>query len=478
MASTVESEKGASDKGIARPDVAPPPVHADASSMIGNTPILEFKKVDAGPCRLFGKLEQYNPAGSIKDRIAYTLVEGAEREGKIKPGGTLVEATSGNTGVGLALVAALKGYRTVIVIPDKMSQEKIQHLRAFGAEVIVTRSDVPPQHPENYQTMARRIAEETENAFYIHQHGNMHNPRAHLERTGPEIWQQMGHDLDAVVLGVGTGGTLTGLGRYFGEVKPDIDIVLADPVGSILVDYIETGELTEPGAWLVEGIGEDDLPPIGDLSLVDVAYRISDAESFEAARDLVQKEGVLGGSSTGTLMAGALKYCREQERPKRVVVIIPDRGDKYLSKMYNDYWMLDQGFIDREEEGNLCDLIARRHEEHEDFTVSPDDTLLAAYGRMKLYNVSQLPVFEEYGIVGIIDEMDLLQAVFGHEQEFQRPVHEVMSTRLKTLQCSAPLEDLVALLRGGYVALIFQGETYRGLVTHIDLLNYLRRRAQ
>jgi len=453
-------------------------VYSDALAMIGDTPMLEFKTLDTGPCRLFGKLEFFNPGGSIKDRIAMTMVEGAEREGKIRPGGTLVEATSGNTGVGLALVAALKGYRMVIVIPDKMSQEKIQHLRAFGAEVIVTRSDVPPDHPENYQTMARRIAEETENAIYFFQHGNMHNPRAHLENTGPEIWAQMEGDLDAVVVGVGTGGTLTGLGRYLRGVKPDIDIVLADPEGSILVDYIETGELVEPGAWLVEGIGEDDLPPIGDLDLVDAAYRISDAESFEIARDLVRREGVLGGSSTGTLVAAALRYCREQTAPKRVVVIIPDPGDKYLSKMYNDYWMLDQGFIARPQEGNLCDLIARHHEDHEDFTVAPDDTLLTAYGRMKLYNVSQLPIFEDGSIVGIIDEMDLLQTVYGSEDKFSRPVRDAMSTRLETLQCSAPLEDLVDLLRAGYVALIFQGETYRGLVTRIDLLNFLRRRAR
>jgi len=453
------------------------PVHADALSMIGGTPMLEFKNLDTWPCRLFGKLEQYNPGGSIKDRIAWTLVEGAERDGKISPGGTLVEATSGNTGVGLALVAALKGYRMVIVIPDKMSQEKIQHMRAFGAEVIVTRSDVGPGHSQYYQTMAKRIAEETENAFYVHQHGNMDNPRAHEEHTGPEIWAQMDRDVDAVVVGVGTAGTLTGLGRYLRQVNADIDIVLADPEGSILVDYVETGETVDAGSWLVEGIGEDDLPPIGDMSLITAAYRVSDADSFAAARDLVKKEGVLGGSSTGTLLAAALRYCKAQTTPKRVVVIVPDRGDKYLSKMYNDYWMLDQGFIKRPLENNLCDLIARRHDEHEDFTVAPDDSLLTAHGRMKLYNVSQLPVFDGNQVVGIVDEMDLLRGVFGQVQEFAHPVREVMSTRLKTLQCNAPLDELVALLKDGYVALIFQGVDYRGLVTRIDLLNYLRRRA-
>jgi len=444
--------------------------------MIGNTPMIEFRNLDAGPCRLFAKLEACNPGGSIKDRIALSMIEGAEREGRIAPGGTLVEATSGNTGVGLALVAARKGYRVIIAIPDKMSREKIAHLRAFGAQVLVTRSDVEPGHPEHYQTKAARIAREMDNAFYVNQHNNPHNPRAHEEGTGPEIWAQMGHDLDAVVCGVGTGGTLTGVGRFLRRVAPEVEMVLADPEGSILVDYLESGELSEAGAWLVEGIGEDVLPPIGDLSLVDQGFTISDGESLRTAREVFRKEGIMGGSSTGTLVAAALRYCRAQENPKRVVTLVPDGGDKYISKMYNDDWMVDQGFVERQTFGDLRDLIARRHEDRADFTVTASETLLTAYGRMKLYEVSQLPVVEGDRVVGLIDESDILLAVYGAEENFSQAVGEAMSTRLETVSSSTPLTDLLPVFDHDRVPLIVDGGQYHGLVTRIDLLNFLRRK--
>ncbi len=449
---------------------------ANVLELIGNTPMVELRNLDTGPCRLFVKLENLNPGGSIKDRIAVTMIEGAEAEGRIRPGGTLVEATSGNTGLGLALVAAQKGYRLIIVIPDKMSQEKIFHLRAFAAEVRVTRSDVGPDHPEHYQVMAARIAEETENAYYINQHANPHNPRAHEEGTGPEIWAQMEGDLDAVVVGVGTAGTLTGVGRYLRRVAPHVEMVLADPEGSILADYVTTGELREAGAWLVEGIGEDVLPPIGDMSLVSEAIKVSDAESFHVAREVMLKEGIMGGSSTGTLIAAALRYCRAQSRPKRVVTFVPDSGNKYLSKMYNDYWMIDQGFIERETFGDLRDLIARRHEDRADITVTPSDSLLTAYSRMKLYDISQLPVIEDDRVVGLVDESDILLAVYEHEDRFAEPVAEAMAKNLKTVESSAPLSEVVRILEDGYVPLVVDGGRYHGLVTRIDLLNYLRRR--
>jgi cystathionine beta-synthase len=450
--------------------------YGNVLDMIGNTPMVEFRNLDAGPCRLFAKLEAYNPGGSIKDRIALSMIEGAEREGRIDPGGTLVEATSGNTGVGLALVAARKGYRVIIVIPDKMSREKIAHLRAFGAQVLVTRSDVEPGHPEHYQTKAARIAAEMDNAFYVNQHNNPHNPRAHEEGTAPEIWEQMGHDLDAVVCGVGTGGTLTGMGRFLQRVAPEVEIVLADPEGSILVEYIESGRLAEAGAWLIEGIGEDVLPPIGDLSLLSQGFTISDAESLHTAREVFRKEGIMGGSSTGTLVAAALKYCRQQDRPKRVVTFVPDSGDKYLSKMYNDYWMVDQGFVERETFGDLRDLIARRHEERSDFTVTASDSLLTAYGRMKLYDVSQLPVVEGDRVMGLIDESDILLAVYGAEENFSQPVAEAMSTRLETVSSSTALRDLLPVFENDHVPLIVDGDQYHGLVTRIDFLNFLRRK--
>src|SRR4026209_1726739 len=315
-------------------------------SLIGDTPLVEITRMDTGPCQLFVKLESQNPTGSIKDRVALAMIEAAEQEGKLRPGGTVIEATAGNTGLGLALVAGAKGYRVLLVIPDKMSQEKISHVRALGADVRITRSDVTRGHPEYYQDVAARLAEQIPGSFYVNQFGNPANPLAHERTTGPEIWEQMRHDVDAVVVGVGSGGTLTGLGRFFNRVKPrrGIEMVLADPTGSILYEYVKSGKLVESGSWAVEGIGEDFIPDIADMSLVTEAFEIDDEESFAAARDLLRKEGIFGGSCTGTLLAGALRYCREQTKPKRVVTFVCDSGNKYLSKMFNDVWMTEQGF--------------------------------------------------------------------------------------------------------------------------------------
>src|SRR2546429_7767764 len=287
-------------------------------SLIGDTPLVEVTRIDTGPCHLFLKLENQNPTGSIKDRIALSMIEAAEREGHLMPGGTIIEATAGNTGLGLALVAGAKGYRVVLVIPDKVSEEKISHVKALGAEVRIARSDVTRGHPEYYQDMAARLAGEIPGAFYVNQFGNPANPIAHERTTGPEIWEQMRHDVDAVVVGVGSGGTLTGLGRFFNRVKPrrGIEMVLADPTGSVLYEYVKTGKLVEAGSWAVEGIGEDFIPDIADLSLVTEAFDIDDEESFATARDLLHKEGIFGGSSTGTLVARALRYCPPQTKPK------------------------------------------------------------------------------------------------------------------------------------------------------------------
>ena len=287
-------------------------------SLIGNTPLVELTRLDTGRCRLFVKLESQNPGGSIKDRIALSMIDAAERDGRLKPGGTVVEATAGNTGLGLALVARAKGYRVLLVIPDKMSAEKVLHLKALGAEIRMTRSDVTKGHPEYYQDMAQRLAADIPGAFYVNQFGNPANPLAHERTTGPEIWEQMGHDVDAVVCGVGSGGTLTGLTRFFARVSPHTEMVLADPAGSVLAPYVETGKIGEAGSWVVEGIGEDFIPPIADLSGVKKAYSIPDAESLATARELLGSELILGGSSAGTLVAAALRYCREQTEAKRV----------------------------------------------------------------------------------------------------------------------------------------------------------------
>jgi cystathionine beta-synthase len=456
----------------------PPPACANVLEMIGNTPMVEVKRLDTGPCRLFLKLESQNPGGSIKDRIGRSMIEAAEREGRLAPGGTIVEATAGNTGLGLALVAAQKGYRLIIVVPDKMAQEKIFHLKALGAEVRLTRSDVGKGHPEYYQDMAERLAEEIPGAVYVNQFANAANPEAHEATTGPEIWAQMGHALDAVVCGVGSGGTITGLARFFAETAPEVEMVLADPEGSVLARYVETGELAEEvGSWVVEGIGEDFLPPVCDLSRVTRAYAIPDRESLTTARELLAKECILAGSSSGTLIAAALRYCREQTTAKRVVTFVCDSGNKYLSKMFNDYWMIDQGFIERERRGDLSDLIARRHGEHATVTLAPEDTLLAAYGRMKLYDISQLPVLDAAGtVVGIIDESDILLAVFRDEAHFRDPVSSAMITRLETVQADQPLDALLPVFAHDHVAIVLDGDKFLGLITRIDLLNHLRRR--
>jgi cystathionine beta-synthase len=446
--------------------------------MIGNTPMVEVRRLDTGPCRLFLKLENQNPGGSIKDRIALSMVEAAERDGRLKPGGTLIEATAGNTGLGLALVAAQKGYRLLLVIPDKMAQEKVFHLRALGAEVRMTRSDVGKGHPDYYQDMAERLSQEIPGAFYVNQFANPANPLAHETATGPEIWRQMDQQLDAVVCGVGSGGTLSGLGRYFRKAAPHVKMILADPKGSVLAPLIKTGKMTEPGSWLVEGIGEDFVPPNCDLSLVAEAFTVDDREAMMAARELLRLEGVLAGSSTGTLLSGALRYCRAQTSPKRVVTIVCDSGNKYLSKMFNDFWMSDQGLIERPIKGDLGDLIARRHADRATVTIAPDDTILTAYGRMKLYDVSQLPVLEDGKVVGILDESDLLLAVARDKARFRNPVRSAMTTRLDTIDSSAGLDDLLPIFARDHVAIVMHEGEFLGLITRIDLINHLRRQLQ
>jgi cystathionine beta-synthase len=445
--------------------------------MIGHTPLLAARRLDTGPCQLFLKLENQNPGGSIKDRVGLYLIEAAEKEGRLKPGGTLIEATAGNTGLGLALVAGQKGYRLLLVIPDKMSQEKIFHLKAMGAEVVMTRSDVHKGHPEYYQDLAARLARETPNSLYVNQFGNDANPKAHEETTAPEIWEQMSQNVDAIVCGVGTGGTATGLSRYFARVAPNVEIVLADPVGSVLADYVRTGKVGHGDrSWLVEGIGGDSVPAVADLSRIKTAYSIPDKEAFHTCRELLAKEGIIAGTSTGTLLAAALRYCREQKVAKRVVTFVCDSGNKYLSKVYKDYWMIDQGFLERERFGDLRDLIARRHWEHAAVTVSSNETVLAAYRRMKLYDVSQLPVMDNGAIVGIVDEEDVLLEVFSNPKHFEEPVTMAMERHLVTVQEDAPLSRLMEIFRSGMVAIVMDGEQFLGLVTRIDLLNWLRRR--
>ncbi|HKH34765.1 MAG TPA: cystathionine beta-synthase, partial [Beijerinckiaceae bacterium] len=438
-------------------------------------------RFDTGPCRLFLKLESQNPSGSIKDRPARAMIEAAEADGRLKEGGTVVEATAGNTGVGLALVASRKGYRTVLVVPDKMSREKILHARALGAEVIVTRSDVGKGHPDYYQDLALAITQRTPGAFYANQFENPANPAVHQATTGPEIFEQIGWDVDVVVVGVGSGGTLTGVGRYMAKASPKTQMVLADPAGSILAPYVETGVMGKAGSWAVEGIGEDFVPPNCDLSLVKNAYSISDPESFAASRDLLRKEGILAGSSSGTLLAAALRHCRGESAPKRVVTLVCDSGAKYLSKVFNDAYMAQEGWLGRERTGTVRDVVINRFDEGSEIFVRPNETVASAFARMRAGDVSQLPVIENERVVGLVEESDVLDALVAGEemgQVFQKPVGEVMIGKLETISANAPVSELLPLFGRGLVPLVMDGQKFLGLVTRIDLINYFRIRAR
>ena len=452
-------------------------IYNDILELIGKTPIVEVKSFDIGLCRLFLKLENLNPSGAIKDRIGLSMIEAAESQGKIKKGCTLIEATAGNTGLGLALVAARKGYRLLLVIPDKMSQEKVACLRAMGAEIVMTRSDVEKGHPEYYQDYALRLSKEIPNSFFVDQFNNPANPLAHETTTGPEIWEQMGRHVDAISVGVGSAGTIRGLSNFFKKIHPGIEFILADPDGSVLVDYVKTGKFGAAGSWRVEGIGEDFIPSQADFSLVKKAYSISDKEAFGILRDLLRKEGILAGSSTGVLIGAAIRYAKEQTSPKNIVTFVCDSGNKYLSKIFNDYWLLDQGLLDRQEVGDLRDLITRTYSTNSVVTVRPQDSLATAYSRMKLYDISQIPVIDDGKVAGIIDESDVLLALEDLDtKKFEEQVSKYMTANLEVLTPQNDLKDLIAILKKGYTAIIMDQKQFYGVVTKIDLLNYLKRK--
>ena len=441
--------------------------------LIGETPLIEVTKFDRGLCRLFLKLESANPSGSIKDRPARFMIEAAEADDRLKPGGTIVEATAGNTGLGLALVGGRKDYRIVLVVPDKMAREKILQCKAMGAEVVLTRSDVGRGHPDYYQDLAEAITARTPGAVYINQFANPANPKAHESTTGPEILRQMRGDIDAVVVGVGSGGTLTGVGQFLAKHSPKSRMILADPVGSVLAPFVESGRIPKAGSWAVEGIGEDFVPPNADLKLVHKAYAISDPDSFAAARELLRLEGVLAGSSSGTLLAAALRYCREQSEPQRVVSLVCDSGAKYLSKVFNPVYAAREGW-DHERHGQVRDVVFSRFPEGEE-VVAPEDPLRIAFLRMRAADVSQLPVVDGDRIVGLVDESDMLGAVLeGSARAFDLPVKDVMVTRLETISADAPIRELIPLFRRDLVAIVMDGTRFLGIATRLDLVNYFR----
>ena len=443
--------------------------------LIGGTPILQLKSLDTGPCNLYVKMESNNPGGSIKDRVGLAIIEEAEKSGELRQGGTIIEATAGNTGIGLALVAALKGYKIILVIPDKMSREKILHLEGLGAEIILTRSDVPEGHPEYYQDVARKLASETPGSFLANQFSNPANPMAHRTSTAPEMWDQMEGKIDAVVAGVGSGGTLTGLAEFFKAKDPSICMVAADPEGSIVADAVLKGNYAyDGGSWLVEGVGEDFIPDNFNTSLMDDAETVSDKEAFEVLQIILKEEGILGGSSSGTLVAAAAKWCRKQTEPKNVVTFICDTGNKYLSKAFNKSWLHDNNLLELEKFGDLRDLINRRADKGEMITVSPGETLLVAYNRMRASDISQIPVMDEGKLLGVMDEEDLLFTVSQEPGKFSDNVSLHMIDKLDTLQFDATKDELLTILSEGKVAIIFDKEIFIGFVTKVDLINFYR----
>jgi cystathionine beta-synthase len=451
--------------------------------LIGGTPIVRLDRVGRGvPGMLLAKLEFLNPGGSNKDRIGISMVEAAERDGRLRPGGTIVEPTSGNTGVGLAMAAAQKGYRCIFVMPDKMSQEKIAMLRAYGAEVVITPTAVDHDSPESYYSVSSRLAEEIPGGFKPDQYSNMANPEAHYLTTAPEIWEQTGGELDAIVISVGTGGTISGIGRYFHERKPEVKIVGVDPEGSIYTAQND-GELHP---YLVEGIGKDTWPKTIDLTVVDEWIRVSDRDSFLTARQLAREEGLLVGGSSGSTVWGALEYARRLGNPDaRILTILPDSGRSYLSKFLDDNWMIEHGFLERSAPApTVRQLLRAKQGETPAFvTISAHQKVAEAIEVMERYSISQLPVVRDgevaslADVIGSLQDRALLDRVFKNPDALHEDVAGAMLGPLATVEADASVDEIVTALTGGTNAVVVaDGGKPLGVVTRSDLLDYLAHR--
>jgi cystathionine beta-synthase len=465
----------------------------DISKAVGNTPIVRLNRVTAGlPIEIYVKCEYLNPGGSHKDRLAANLLRRAE-EGGLRPGGTIVEATSGNTGASLALLAALRGYKCVFVMPDKMSQEKISHLRAFGARVVVCPTAVEPEDPRSYYQVALRIARETPNSFYANQYHNPANPEAHYISSGPEIWRQTGGEFEVFCAGMGTGGTLTGTGKFLREKKPSIKIVGVDPVGSLYYDFVKTGRVTKAFSYKVEGIGEDFFPTTMNLKVLDDVVRVDDKECFLMTRELTRLEGLFVGGSGGAAVAGAIRYARgmvergESEvaaegatgrRPARVLVFLADAGHKYVSKIFNDDWMRENGFLeDAPGLGTVRDVLAARGSRPL-VTARSSATVREVINLMKTTEISQVPVVDGGKLRGIVAEVDVLHALVSGGKTFESPISDVVEDDYATVTPNTKIELLKNVLADAKVAIVEEAGDILGIVTKIDLIDFLARSAQ
>ncbi|HEY3310538.1 MAG TPA: cystathionine beta-synthase [Anaerolineales bacterium] len=455
-------------------------VYDDILETIGKTPLVRLQRIGRGlPVPLYAKVEFFNPGGSIKDRIALNIIEEAERSGKLKPGGTIVESTSGNTGMGLAIVSAKKGYKTIFVMPDKMSQEKIQLLRAFGAKVVITPTAVEPDDPRSYYNVAKRLVAETPNAILANQYHNPENPRSHYESTGPEIWEQTGGKVTDVVIGMGTGGTISGVGRYLKEQNPAIRIVGVDPAGSLLLETWQQGRVpsdAHPKTYKVEGIGEDFLPSTLDLSLVDHIERVGDKESFMWARRLVKEEGIFSGGSSGSALAGAIRYARDLPADRLVVVILPDSGSRYLSKFYDDTWMRENGFLSTEwSESSLRDILAAKPVQGL-ITTRINDRMTDVIAQMKLHDISQMPVVYPDGrLGGVVTEVSLLKHMLEskHTHSSDETIKDVVAPTQTIFTADTPVENVLPDIMDGQVVLVTEEDRPVGILTKIDVLDYI-----
>ncbi len=450
-------------------------VFDDVTRAIGHTPLVRLNRIgqDTG-ATFYAKLEYTNPGHSVKDRIAVQIIDDAERDGSLKPGGTIIECTSGNTGMGLAMVGAARGYRMIFVMPDKVSSEKIKALRAFGAKVITTPTAVSPEDPRSYYSVAKRIAQQTPSCFFANQYHNPSNPEAHFRTTGPEIWEQTQGNLDAVVIATGTGGTLSGIARYIKERKPSVKFVLIDPVGSILYDYFKTKKILSTfKTYKVEGFGEDFLPTTLDFTYVDECYQVTDKECFLTARDLTRKEGLFSGGSAGGAVCGAIKFAKDYPQCRTIVVLLPDSGSRYLSKVFDDDWLRENSFLDEEATyGSLKDIVERQRR-HPLFTADAADGVQPIIQLMKKHGISQLPVMDGGRMVGMISEIDLLNALLKDPDAVGRPVGELVDQNYVVVPPDAPVSRLAAIFGEGKVALVEENGKIAAVVTKIDLIDHM-----
>ncbi len=456
-------------------------VYDNVLGAIGHTPLVRLNRVSQGiQATLYAKLEFLNPGGSVKDRIGIAMIEDAERRGQLRSGGTIVEATSGNTGVGLAIAAAIKGYKSVFVMPDKMSDEKIRLLRAFGARVVITPTAVAPDDPSSYYSVARRIVQETPGAILANQYHNPVNPEIHYRTTGPEIWHQTGGRIDVLVAGMGTGGTISGVGRYLKEQNPHIKVIGVDPVGSLLYDTFKLGRVPDEPVlktYKVEGIGEDFVPGALDFGVIDDVVQIGDKESFLMTRRLVREEGIFCGGSSGTAVAGALHYARQQNLPADtlMVVILPDSGARYLSKVFNDDWMRENGFLESAWIENRAADVLKTKAIQGAITARPTDKMVDVIALMKQHDISQVPVLEDGRLVGIVTEIDLLNHMLlaEHAHAAEETIADIVNPEVTTVRPDSPLETLFGIFTTGNVAVVVENDQVVGVLTKIDILDYL-----